>query len=301
MGQATRRKASTWHKLAVTARNLFSKSLNRQVVGEGVGGEPVSVSQGEALAYALAVDDSNPRYFQKEGAVVTPLFAARIAGEVLEKVILHDRLGMNAFKMVHAEQAFRFHKPILAGMEVIPTGKIAAIREVSSGEILEMTLEIRAGGELLTEGVTSLFVKTPSKGKDKGDKGEKKEKDRKEVPLLEPVAAFEVALGQPGRYALASGDYNPIHTRKWAAKLAGFKAPIAHGMCVLAMTAARLTSLYGGDDPARLASLTARFSKPAYPGQELTLKTQVDGQTVRFILENPKGKPILSRGEAVFR
>ena len=118
---------------------------------------------------------------------------------------------------------------------------------------------------------------------------------------LETIASYSIAPDQPRRYAAASGDYNLIHTTPWFAKLSGFKGCIAHGLCVMARTTAELVNRYGQGDPTSLASISVRFAKPAYPGQELTLKTQQEGNTVHFALENSKGKLVLSMGEATFR
>ena len=66
------------------------------------------------------------------------------------------------------------------------------------------------------------------------------------------------------------------------------------------MTAAHLVKLYGDDDPTRLKRLAVRFSKPVFPGEELTLKAALVEGVYKFVLENPKGKPVLKNGEAVF-
>jgi acyl dehydratase len=289
---------SGWRKLGVALKNSFSRGLDEALVGTEVVGPLFVVHQGEALAYALSTDDSNPVYFEKEGALVSPLYASRILKDVLEMLILHPKLGMNLLKMVHAEQTLNFHEPLRAGMELVPAARIEAIRDVSSGQIAEMSVALRQGDEVVVDGVATMFVRQPKKkgaGKGQGKQGPES------VPTWEELTTFELAPDQPKRYALASQDYNPIHTKKWVAKLAGFPRPVAHGLCVMAMTTARLINEFGNKDPARLSSIKVRFSKPAFTSQDLTLKVAGEGNTRQFMLENPKGKPVLSNGVVVFR
>jgi acyl dehydratase len=286
---------SGWRKLVVATKNAFSQRLNEALVGEEVTGPVFSVRQGEALAYALATDDSNPAYYDKVGALASPLFASRILKDVLEAILLHPRLGMNVLKMVHAEQSFRYLRPLRVGMEVVPVARIRAVRQVSSGQILDVDVALREGGEVVLEGSSSMFLRQKT-GKGGGGK-----KEAKEGPEMRELARFSIAADQPRRYASASHDYNPLHTKKLVARLAGFKAPIAHGLCVMAVATAKLVEHLGGKDPANLAELSVRFSKPSYPGQELTLQVTGDHPRYQFVLVNPKGKPVLSNGEVLFR
>ncbi len=292
-------------KLFRIGRNAFSTTLNRKVAGFRIEGPEFEIRQADTLSYALATEDSNPAYFRKEGAIVPPLFASRILKDVLEQAILHERLGMNVLKMVHAEQALQFLAPLRVGTRVVPVAVITGIRDVSSGQLCDVAVDVFEKGERVVAGSASLFVRGKRKGdgkKGKDNRGDGK-KGGEEAP--EPdrlIATFSVVPGQPHRYAQASQDYNPIHTNRLVARMAGFKGPIAHGLCVMAMTTARLVEKLGDNDPARLERVSVRFSTPTWPGEELSLKVreQAPGKH-EFILVKPNGKPVLTRGEVVFR
>jgi acyl dehydratase len=173
--------------------------------------------------------------------------------------------------------------------------RIDAVRTVSSGQIAQFGVALKQGDDVVVEGLSPMFVRRPSKRK-----GGKKERKPDETVWTD-VTTFAIAPDQPARYALASQDYNPIHTKPLVAKMAGFPRPIAHGLCVMAVTTARLVEAFGGSDPARLASVKVRFATPAFPEQELTLQVAGEGQTRQFQLLNPKGRPVLSNGEISFR
>lgn len=283
-------------KLWAIVRSGFYGQLNSAAVGFEVRKPGFLVQREPALAYALACDDPNPAYTAEQGAYATPLYASRILADVLEEVLFYPKLRVNMVKLVHAEQSFTWSKPLKVGMEVVPVARVVAIREVSSGQILDVDVALEENGVPVVMGRSSMFIR----GKPKRDPNRPKEPKPAEPEMAE-VSKFRVALDQPKRYATASGDYNPIHRNKLVAKLAGFDRPIAHGLCVMAMTVRELMAAYGQNDPARLHRVSLRFAKPVYPGKELTLKAMKDGTTVKFGVELKPGKWAISNGEAEFK
>ena len=279
-------------RFVAVVRNIFSNRLHQEAVGYETTADAFTIRHEEMLAYAKACEDNNPVYEKEEEIPVVPLFASRILAGVLEECILHKKLGINLLKMVHAEQSLTFEKPLFVGDTVVPWACIEAVRQVSSGWLVDINLRLLRDEEPVVTGVASMFMR----GNGTGQKSLKKDDD---VPQLTEVQRFTVLHDQPQRYARASGDWNPIHTKKWVAKLAGFGAPIAHGLCVMGMTAGVLVDRFADGDPTALRHIGLRFSKPAYPGKELVLRAGEDEAGIHFVLENHKGKPVLSRG--VFR
>ena len=74
------------------------------------------------------------------------------------------------------------------------------------------------------------------------------------------------------RYADASGDHNPIHLDRTAARRAGLRAPILHGMCTMAMAARGAVNGLAGGDPTKVQMIGVRFSRPVMPGRTLTTR-----------------------------
>lgn len=74
-------------------------------------------------------------------------------------------------------------------------------------------------------------------------------------------------------FAVVSGDYNPIHTDRAAALLAGLDAPIVHGMWLSAAAQHVVTATDGqARPPARLVGWTARFLGMVRPGDEVDFR-----------------------------
>ncbi|MEO8814598.1 MAG: fatty acid synthase subunit beta domain-containing protein, partial [Mycobacterium sp.] len=74
-------------------------------------------------------------------------------------------------------------------------------------------------------------------------------------------------------FAVVSGDYNPIHTDRAAALLAGLESPIVHGMWLSAAAQHVVTATDGqARPPARLAGWTARFLGMVSPGDDVDFR-----------------------------
>lgn len=64
------------------------------------------------------------------------------------------------------------------------------------------------------------------------------------------------------RFALLTGDFNPIHWLAPYARSAGFRAPILHGFGTFARVVQVAADHMAGRDPYRLTQIEARFTKP---------------------------------------
>lgn len=88
-------------------------------------------------------------------------------------------------------------------------------------------------------------------------------------PLLVAITAERVH-----RYAMASGDFNPLHLDPVFAATTPFEVPIAHGMLLLAYLN-RLLSLRFGLAWAMTGDLEARFRAPARIGTTIVVEGAV--------------------------
>lgn len=75
------------------------------------------------------------------------------------------------------------------------------------------------------------------------------------------------------RYAGASGDFNPIHTVVPKAKEGGFSDVIAHGMYIMGLASAQLTTWFTQQ---KIASYEVRFVAPTYPGEQIRVKCELN-------------------------
>ena len=115
-----------------------------------------------------------------------------------------------------------------------------------------------------------------------------------------------VTQEQIAAYAEASGDRNPIHLDPEFARRVGLAGTIAHGMLEMAVLAEAVSRWAGGYD--RLLELRCRFSKPLFPGDEITCTGRVVAvgappgtATLEVQATSGRGDRVLSGGRAVVR
>jgi NAD(P)-dependent dehydrogenase (short-subunit alcohol dehydrogenase family)/acyl dehydratase/putative sterol carrier protein len=249
-------------------------------------------------AYARATDDANSNYFGAE-AIAPPMFHVRPFIALMMKMATDPELDLDLLRLVHGEHAARFHRSLRHGDILNLRGVLQSLEEKSSGKVATFQLFGFVDGAVAVEAKTTYFIR----GKKKEESGEKKVPPP--VDEAPPAPDYTVGQGitedQPGRYAAASGDENPIHLDPATARAAGLPGVIAHGLCTMALAQRDLIDRACGGDPRRLAALSVRWARPVLPGQALTLQVWNDGAHARFQTVNAEGQPVVTHGRAEIR
>lgn len=94
------------------------------------------------------------------------------------------------------------------------------------------------------------------------------------------------------KYAEASGDHNPIHLDREAARRAGFDDCVVHGMLIMGWAANVAAEIAGGAE--NLRKLKMRFKSPLYVGVRATVTAEVvdaAGEQVKLLVNvcDPSG------------
>ena len=77
-----------------------------------------------------------------------------------------------------------------------------------------------------------------------------------------------------------TGDKHPVHIEPSVAASMGLDGPILHGLATMGITARAVAAAVGAH-PADLSTAQARFSNPVYPGCQLRITAQTEGNTAR--------------------
>ncbi|AHH95530.1 MaoC/PaaZ C-terminal domain-containing protein [Kutzneria albida] len=245
-------------------------------------------------AYAEATND--PIRAHRAGEIAPPVFACVPTFDSLLPAALEIMPPELLGRVLHGEQDFRFHRPILPGQTLSCRAKAVGYHDNSSGSTATVYAETRgAAGELVNEQWVTFFFRRHEIGESLGVQGEPHEFDQTLLEL-EPVAEVvqHVDSDQTFRYSPASGDPMPIHLDEDAARLAGLPGIIAHGLCTMAFTSwAVLTELADGQVE-RLRRLAVRFAKPVFPGQDITTRLWSTGGG-RFAYQTWAGDALVIR------
>ena len=275
--------------------------VNPDAVGATGGPVSRSWSAKDALLYALGVGAGTQELqftTENTGGMpqrVLPTFAVVIGGGGTPI----DQAGsFNPALMVHGEQGFELFDEIPPDGAVRSTGRIAGIWDKGSAAVLEFESEsvAESTGKPLFKTRSVLFCRGEG-----GWGGERGTSEKLHFPDAEPTHRIRYATGadQALIYRL-SGDRNPLHSDPAFAALGGFDRPILHGLCTYGFTGRALLHALCGGDPARMRSMNARFSRPVFPGDELTVSMWAAAGRALFRTANRQGDVVLDQGLCVY-
>ena len=186
-------------------------------------------------------------------------------------------------KLLHGEQSFTINRQLEPGKTYVGSYKVTGVIDKGEGKgamvYLEKALREKGSIEVVST-VTSTYV---LRG-DGGCGGTMSEAPKiHAIPETAPEATSSLpTLPQAALIYRLSGDYNPIHANPVLAKKAGFEKPILHGLCTFGVATRAILQTYCNDDPAKLKSVSLRFSSPVYPGETIVTEFWREGNVISF-------------------
>ncbi len=203
---------------------------------------------------------------------------------------LLDELSGHA--VVHGEQGFTWHRPLMMGETLAVTGSVNRVRH--RGGVNYVSFEFLAvGGDTPVVGGSSLFLVA----------GES-------LPIEAAFERPEPPHGhrgdpEPGqrsasradlvRYAAATRDWNPIHWDHEAAVAAGLPGVVVHGLLQASWALQEAYSGRPGDRP--FASARVRFRSPLLPARPVMVEATSGGDQVVVTLNDPEAEYLSARVE----
>jgi acyl dehydratase len=250
-------------------------------------------------AYAAATNDPLPQH--QSGELAPPVFAVVPIWETMGASVMAVTPAEVMLNALHGEQDMYLHRPIRPGMVLRSRAAPVGVHVKPSGTTVVIRTETRdEEGDLVNEQWMVSFFRGASAGEVAPD-----HRFPEEARVGEPasVVAQHFDDDQTYRYRDASGDYVPIHVDDDIAKSVGLPGIIIHGLCTMAFTSWGAIQELAGGDPTRLKRLAVRFSKPLFPGQEITTRFYAtgsrDGRSVfAYETTNPDGDLVIKDGLA---
>ena len=254
------------------------------------------------VAYAAATNDTNPRH--TSGELAPPVFAIVPVWDAMTAAAGLVTPAEAFSQVVHAAQDMRFTRPIVPGdvLRSRAAPMYVAVRGVGT-TVAVRTETVDNTGAPVNEQFVTLFFRGPFEG-DGGGEAAPDHKLTAVVKASRPLAevAYRFDDDQTFRYAEASGDPVPIHLDDAAARAVGLPGIIIHGLCTMAFCGRAVIESLAGGDPARLARLAVKFSRPVRPGQEITIRVYGEGEgSYGFEALNAEGQAVVKDGRAELR
>jgi acyl dehydratase len=249
-------------------------------------------------AYAAATNDPVPQHVS--GELAPPVFAVVPIWEAMGESVMSVTPPEVMLNALHGEQDMYFHQPIRPGMVLRSRAAPVGVHVKPSGTTVVTRTETRdEQGALVNEQNMVSFFRGAADGPSAGEAApghQFPESARSSEPAALVTQRFDD--DQTYRYRDASGDFVPIHFDEDIAKSVGLPGIIIHGLCTMAFTSwGAITELADGD-PTRLKRLAVRFSKPLFPGQEITTRFYATGSAYAYETTNPDGDLVIKDGLA---
>jgi acyl dehydratase len=271
--------------------------LNADLIGKDYGTKTFEVTADAIEKYARATNDLNERYLGDD-VVSSPIFPIVPAFDAFMAAGMDPELQADVLRLVHGSEQHVLLKPIKPGDVLTVNTVLESVEQKDTGETFTLkATETNQDGDVVAELRGTMFIRGSGSGSKSSTPGEQPQRD------IVHEETTKVDEDQTHRYAEASGDHNPIHLDENVARMAGLPGIINHGMCTMAIaTKAAVDGLAGGD-PTRVKEVSVRFSKPVFPGQELTTrfwKESDDGESATYGFEtyNPDGDAVIKNGSA---
>jgi MaoC dehydratase-like protein len=179
-----------------------------------------------------------------------PTYPHVLAFPLTMAVLTAPEFPFPAVGLVHIANRIETRRPVCADEPLELTVRPADLREHERGRCVDIRATASVGDEVVWREVSTYLRKERPAGSGSGGA----------APAPAPAASG--ALWHVGRevarsYARVSGDRNPIHTSRLAARAFGYPGPIAHGM----WSAARCLAALEGRLPDRYA-VDMTFRRP---------------------------------------
>lgn len=264
------------------------------------GAPPVTVDADAVGAFAAAVGEIDEELLRGRAMPTTYPFAL---GWGVQRLAFDGVLPTDAL-LVHGEQVMAYRRRLPIGAQVRTRARLESVVPRGTGSTVTVRIETADASGPICEQLFTIFVvdrALPAAG----PRDVRLDADPQVAgDAVEPLGELTetVPVGQPERYAEASGDRSRIHLDDEHAKAQGLPGVILHGMSTLAYAARAVRSLAAGE----LVFLAGRFSAPVLPGESIrttvgAVPQSADGVVGTFETSVVDGATAITRGRFALR
>jgi acyl dehydratase len=197
--------------------------------------------------------------------------------------------------VIHGEQTFLWHQPLLVESQLQVTGKVTRVRERGGVDFVTFDVVVHGEGGPAAE-ASSLFLVSAI---DSGVAAEERPEPAPEDDGSPVPGQVGVSRGGLLRYAAATRDWNPIHWDHEAAVTAGLPGVVAHGLLQAAWAFVAASRLRTGIAPLRSARV--RFRNPLLPATPVSVQVEEDGDEAVVAVADTEVEYVSARVELTER
>ncbi|MET7640285.1 MaoC family dehydratase N-terminal domain-containing protein [Streptomyces sp. NPDC005438] len=134
---------------------------------------PYEVGRETVQAFAEAIGDTNPVYYDPEAAralghpaiPAPPTFAFAFTYQAAIRIVQDPELGLDYDRVVHREQSFSYSRPVRVGDVLDITSVVKEIKSLAGNEVVNVAAEVTdAEGEHVVTVQTKLVARAVEEG-----------------------------------------------------------------------------------------------------------------------------------------
>lgn len=222
--------------------------------------------------------------FSEARDTLPPSYLHTLAFRLQMQLMLRKDFPVAPMGSVHLSNTIIQHRGIRLDETLRLDCELAGHEDTDRGIEFAFRCRAYANNECVWEDYSLYLSRRASKG---GKKTPKKHAQPRSYTQQQPLA---IAAMTARRYALASGDFNPIHLHNLSAKLLGFRKMVVHGMWSKAACIAKLAD----HESREQLHCEVEFKTPVFLPADTLLCYDNDGDTTVFELRDARsGRPHL--------
>lgn len=284
--------------------------INSKLTGTSLRDYETSVNWRDIMNYSAAIGDTNSRYYDDEnpdGIFAHPVYPVAVTWNILGNIrefIVSEKFPTELLlTQVHYTEHLEIHRPLSPGIQLVIKGRIVAILPHRAGTHVVIRLDARntEGALLFTEHIGAMLRGVECLG---GGSGKDSLPTVPNVTdAVEPFWVNTISIDplMPYLYDGCTNIVFPIHTSTQFARMVGLPGIILQGTATLALAVTELVNMELNSEPARVRSVSCRFTGMVLPGSDISVRMiekrkNPTGTTLLFDVCNIKGERVISSG-----
>jgi hypothetical protein len=256
-------------------------ALNSELTGTSLRDYETLVNWRDTMNYSAAIGDTNSRYFDDEnpdGIIAHPVYPVAITWNIIGKIqefIVSEKFPTELLlSQVHYTEHLEIHRPLSPGIQLVIKGRIVAILPHRAGTHVVIRLDAldKEGAPVFTEHIGAMLRGVECIGGGEGQES---------LPVVQNVGnavescwASTVKIDKllPFVYDGCTNIVFPIHTSIQFARMVGLPGIILQGTATLALAVTELVNRELNCEPARVKSVSCRFTGMVLPGSNIFVR-----------------------------
>ena len=128
---------------------------------------PYAVGSAKIREFAEAVGSTDPVHVDRDVAtergyrdvIAPPTFAVLIAQQCDAQLITDPEAGIDYTRVVHGEQKFVHHRPIMAGDDIVAVLSVDAVKQAGGHAMVTTRTELSAGDEAVCTATSTIVIR----------------------------------------------------------------------------------------------------------------------------------------------